>query len=104
MSVRGKWRVVETPDYDMAGPGSYILFAVDGGEFALVCLTGSIHGRCEGDAVAFTWNGNDESEPATGHGWAEKLDDSSLEGEICLEGGDDIPFIARRSTTSSTAC
>src|ERR1044071_7610756 len=92
MSVRGKWRVVETPDYDMAGLGSYILFAEDGGEFALDCLTGSIHGRCEGDAVEFTWDGSDEMEPARGHGWAEKLDDGSLGGEICLEGGDDIPF------------
>jgi len=33
MSVRGKWHVVETPEYDMAGPGSFILFAEDGGEF-----------------------------------------------------------------------
>ncbi|QOZ11834.1 hypothetical protein XH96_33580 [Bradyrhizobium sp. CCBAU 51765] len=65
MSVRGKWRVVETPDHDMAGAGS---------------------------------------EPARGRGWAEELADGSLEGEICLEGGDDIPFIARRSATSSTAC
>jgi hypothetical protein len=104
MSVRGKWRVVETPEYDMAGPGSYILFAEDGGEFALDCLTGSIHGRCDGDAVAFTWDGSDEMEPTRGHGWAEMLNDRSLEGEICLEGGDDIHFIARRSTTSSTAC
>jgi len=55
MSVRGKWHVVETPEYDMAGPGSFILFAEDGGEFALDCLTGAIHGRCEGDAVEFTW-------------------------------------------------
>lgn len=55
MSVRGKWSIVETPDYDMAGPASYILFAEDGGQFALHCLTGSIHGRCEGDAVEFTW-------------------------------------------------
>jgi hypothetical protein len=31
-------------------------------------------------------------------------DDGSLEGEICLEGGDDTPFIARRPDTSSTAC
>jgi hypothetical protein len=100
MSMLGKWRVVETPDYDMAGPGSYILFAEDGGEFALDCLTSSIHGRCEGDAVHM----GDGTEPARGHGWAEKLDDGSLEGEICLEGGDDVPFIARRSATSSTAC
>jgi hypothetical protein len=38
MSMRGKWRVVETPEYDMAGAGSYILFNEDGGEFALDCL------------------------------------------------------------------
>ncbi len=104
MSVRGKWRVVETPDYDMAGPGSYILFAKDSGEFALDCLTGSIHGRCEGNAVEFTWDGSDEMEPASGHGWAELLANGALEGEICIEGGDDIPFRARRTATSSTAC
>jgi hypothetical protein len=104
MSVRGKWRVVETPEYDMAGPGSYILFAEDGGEFALDCLTGSIHGRCEGNAVEFTWDGSDEMERASGRGWAELLDNGSLEGEICIGGGDDIPFLAHRATTSSTAC
>jgi hypothetical protein len=104
MSVRGKWRVVETPEFDMAGPGSYILFAEDGGEFALDCLTGSIHGRCEGDAVEFGWQGHDEMEAANGSGWAELQDDGSLEGEICLSNGDDIPFIAHRSKTSSTAC
>ena len=104
MSVRGKWRVVETPEYDMAGPGSFIVFAEDGGEFALDCLTGSIHGRCEGDAVEFTWDGSDEMEPTSGRGWAEMLDDGSLQGEICLDGGDDVAFIARRPATSSTAC
>jgi hypothetical protein len=82
MSMRGKRRVVETPEYDMAGAGSYILFN-------------------EGQ---FTWEGNDEMEEANGHGWAELQQDGSLEGEICLENGDEIPFIARRSTTSSTAC
>jgi hypothetical protein len=60
---------VGTPERDMAGPGSYILFAENSGEFASGCLTGVIHGRCEGDAVEFTWDGNDESEPASGHGW-----------------------------------
>ena len=104
MSMRGKWRVVETPEYDMAGAGSYILFNEDGGEFALDCLTGSFQGRCEGDAVEFTWEGNDEMEQANGHGWAALQHDGSLEGEICLENGDEILFIGRRSTTSSTAC
>ena len=104
MTVQGKWRVVETPDHDMAGVGAYILFGKTGGEFALDCLTGSIHGFCEGNAVEFTWEGNNEMEPASGQGWAELQDDGSLEGEICLANGDDIPFIARRSTASSTAC
>jgi hypothetical protein len=59
---------------------------------------------CHGDAVEFGWDGNGEMEQASGQGWAELQDDGSLEGEICLENGDDIPFIARRTTTSSTAC
>ena len=50
-------------------------------------------GTCDGDAVEFDWDGNDEMEEAGGHGWAELQDDGSLEGEICLENGDDIPFI-----------
>ena len=104
MSIRGRWRVVETPGYDMAVADAYILFDEDGGEFAFDCLTGSIHGVCHGDTVEFGWQGNDEMEPAEGNGWAELKDDGSLEGEICPLNGDDIPFIARRSKTSSTAC
>ncbi|GGI34554.1 hypothetical protein GCM10010987_79950 [Bradyrhizobium guangdongense] len=68
MSLRGKWRVVETPDHDTAGARSYILFAAEGGEFAMDCLTGTIHGRCKGDTVEFTWDGGDEMEPARGRG------------------------------------
>jgi hypothetical protein len=102
MSVRGQWRVVETPEYDMAGPNSYILFNKDGGEFALDCLTGCIHGRCDGDAVEFDWSGNNEMDDAAGNGWAAIQSDGTLEGEICLQNGDDIRFIARR--ISSTAC
>jgi hypothetical protein len=104
MSLLGEWCVIETPEHDIAKVNSYILVSEDGGEFALGCLTGSIHGRCEGDSVEFTWEGNDEMEEASGHGWAELQEDGSLEGEICLENGDEIPFVARRSTTSSTAC
>ncbi len=104
MSIRGRWRVVETPGYDMGRGGAYILFGDSGGEFAFDCLTGSIHAACVGDAVEFSWEGSDEMEPASGDGWAELHEDGSLEGEICLHNGDDIPFIARRSKTSSTAC
>jgi hypothetical protein len=95
MSVQGRWRIVEMPDYDMGEP-AYIVFGTTGGKFALGCLTGAIHGACQGDAVEFTWEGNDEMDPANGHGWADLQDDGSLEGEISLNNGDDITFIARR--------
>ena len=104
MSLRGKWDVIETPGYDMAGAGSYILFDENGGEFALDCLTGSIYGACEGETVEFEWDGNDEMDTASGTGWVELRDDGSLKGEIHLHNGDDIPFTARRQPTSSTAC
>ena len=104
MSLRGKWDVIETSGYDMAGAGSYILFDENGGEFALDCLTGSIYGACEGKAVEFEWDGNDEMDEASGTGWVELRDDGFLKGEIRLHNGDDISFIARRQTTSSTAC
>lgn len=96
MSVQGKWRVAETPGYDMAGQGSYILFDQNGSEFVLDCLTGHIHGRCDGDVVEFGWSGNNEMDEAAGNGWAALQPDGTLEGEICLQNGDDIPFIARR--------
>lgn len=51
--------------------------------------------------MEFTSDGSDEMEPARGRGWADEVADGSLEGEICLEGGDDISFIARRLATSS---
>lgn len=103
MSVQGRWRVVETPGHDMVGPGACILFDEEGGECAFDCLTGSIHGACLAGDVEFDWKGNAEMEETGGHGWAELWSHGSLEGEICTDKGDDIPFIARRQT-SATAC
>jgi hypothetical protein len=96
MNIRGKWRVIKSPGYDMATPGSYILFDEEGGEFALDCLTGSIHGSSDGNAVEFTWDGNDEMDEASGDGWAQLQTNGTLQGEISLQNGDDIPFIARK--------
>ncbi len=45
MSLKGKWRIVEMPDFeadypDMVEP-AYILFEETGGEFAFGCCTGA---------------------------------------------------------------
>ena len=108
MSVLGKWRIVEMPDYtddypDMMEP-AYILFEPNRGEFAFGCVTGAFSGGADHDAVEFNWDGNDEMDEACGDGWAELQSDGTLIGEIYFHGGDEIAFTPRRWTTSSTAC
>jgi len=108
MSLLGRWRIVEMPDYtddypDMMEP-AYILFEEHGsGEFAFGCVTGQIFGGGDTAAVQFSWTGNDEMDEAQGDGWAELQPDGSLKGQICFHGGGDANFMARRDT-SSTAC
>ena len=109
MTVRGKWRIVEMPDYeadypDMMGP-AYIFFdGKGGGEFAFGCVTGSLYGAADAGAVAFTWDGNNEMDDALGDGSAQLQPDGSLKGEIRFHCGDEMAFTARRQKTSSTAC
>lgn len=80
------------------------LFGTSGGEFAFGCVTGTIYGIVDGDAVEFTWSGNDEMNPADGDGWAELQEDGSLQGQICFHAGDEADFIARPWHAFSTAC
>ena len=108
MSVLGRWRIIELPGYeddyaDMVEP-AYILFEAARGEFAFGCVTGAFAGGGDHDAVEFDWDGNDEMDEACGSGWAELKADGSLQGEIGFHRGDEIPFIAHRWPTSSTAC
>ena len=108
MTLQGKWRIVEMPDYDDNFPDmmepAYILFEPTRGEFAFGCVTGSFAGGGDHDAVEFDWDGNDEMEEASGDGWAELQLDGSLIGEIRFNRGDEITFTARPWATSSTAC
>jgi hypothetical protein len=107
MSLIGRWRIVEMPDYDDDYPDmmepAYILFGSDRSEFAFGCVTGAFAGAPDSAAVTFDWLGNDEMDEAQGNGWAERQPDGSLKGAICFDGGDEANFIAR-PWTSSTAC
>jgi hypothetical protein len=47
-------------------------------------------------AAAWTWEGNDEMDPANGRGWAVLQDASRLEGEIIFLEGDSSGFTAER--------
>lgn len=109
MSIEGKWRIVEMPDYtpdypDMVEP-AYILFdGKGGGELAFGCVTGGIYQAGGNKHIEFSWGGSDEMDEVSGDGWAELREDGALEGEICFQNGDETPFIARRWDNSSTAC
>lgn len=109
MTVRGKWRILEVPsdkaDYsDMMGP-AYIFFdGKGGGEFPFGCVTASLYGAADANAVDFTWDGNDEMDEAFGDGSAQLRTDGSLKAEICFHRGDQIAFTDRPWQTSSTAC
>ena len=67
MSLGGKWRIVEMPDFpadypDMVEP-AYILFEdKGGGEFAFGCCTGYIWeaSSTEATSIDFSWDGSDE--------------------------------------------
>jgi hypothetical protein len=71
---------------DLLGPG-YIQFGTDPtGHFRFIAVEGWMDcqsGRHDGrPCVEFTWEGNDESDPASGRGWAALEEDGSLRGHI----------------------
>ena len=71
----------------------------DGGEFHF----GYVHGQMECQlttrddepAVEWTWDGNDEMDPAQGRGWA-VVKGNELHGKIYFHQGDDSGFVAKR--------
>jgi hypothetical protein len=103
----GRWRIIDmeewSQDYiDMVVPG-YILFeADDSGEFQFGLVRGYMNCRIKpyGDSerVEFTWDGEDEMDPASGRGWAMINEDGQLEGILYFHNGDDSGFTAEKST------
>ena len=91
MSVLGRWRIVETPDYDMVEPAPTSCSTKTAASSPSIASPAHSWRR-DGDAVEFSWNGNDEMDEASGDGWAELQPDGSLQGEICFHNGDDSPL------------
>ncbi len=83
---------------DLVGP-AFIEINPDGtGHFGFIAVDGYLDCRAaERDncpAVEFSWDGNDESDPASGRGWARLESDGSLHGHIFFHLGDDSGFEA----------
>lgn len=101
----GKWLIVEMEAWDqeyvnMEVPGHFT-FNKDGTghfQFGLVrgemdCKIETVNGR---DRIEFSWEGQDELDPASGRGWA-AIDNNELHGRIFFHMGDDSAFRAIRS-------
>src|SRR5215813_14246399 len=100
----GRWRIVSMcawdEDYiDEEEEGFFEFDDKESGEFHF----GYVHGHMDcclttrdGEpAVEWTWDGNDEMDPAQGRGWA-VVNGDELHGMIFFHGGDDSEFVAKK--------
>jgi hypothetical protein len=105
----GRWHIesMEQWDDDFINAevrGFFDFDAQGGGEFQF----GYVHGwmgcqlttRDGEPAVEWTWDGNDEMDPAQGRGWA-VLQGDELHGRIFFHHGDDSGFVAKRAEGKS---
>ena len=100
----GRWRIISMSaweqDFIDEEEEGYVEFTdKGGGEFHF----GYVHGQMDckpttrdGEpAVEWTWDGNDEMDPAQGRGWA-VVKGAELHGMIFFHGGDDSEFVAKK--------
>ena len=101
----GKWFIVEMEAWDqeyvnMEVPGHFT-FKKDGtGHFQFGLVQGEMDCCIDTDDVTqrieFSWDGQDELDPASGRGWA-VIENDELHGRVFFHQGDDSTFRARRS-------
>ncbi len=107
----GTWRILEMEIWDkdafnLVGP-AHFTFGRDGlGNFRFIAVEGELDCRYSEEEgkprVDFTWEGNDECDPASGRGWAVRNGDVIV-GRIFLHLGDDSAFTARRTKVTRPA-
>ena len=106
----GRWRIVSMEQWEQGfvdeEEEGYFEFDDKGrGHFNF----GYVHGQMDcrlttrdGEpAVEWTWDGNDEMDPAQGRGWAVVKGDE-LHGMIFFQGGDDSEFVAKNKGGKKT--
>ncbi len=101
----GRWRIVSMSawdeDYLDKEEPAYIEFNDHrGGSFHFGYVHGNMScrlGTRDGEqAVEWTWDGNDEMDPAQGRGWC-VVRGEELHGMIFFHGGDESEFLAKRA-------
>jgi hypothetical protein len=92
MRIAGRWRITEAELWDcdaldLVAP-AFIEFVEDGssGSFGFIAVQGEMDcrevERGGRPGVEFSWEGNDEGDPASGRGWAVLEEDGSLRAHL----------------------
>jgi uncharacterized protein YndB with AHSA1/START domain len=81
---------------------AFIRITRDGGgafQFGRVCgqSDGEVVETAAGERFAFTWEGNDEGDPASGSGWLEMTAKNELEGKLTIPHGASSALAVRRA-------
>lgn len=99
----GSWRISETELWDkdainLIGAASIKFDGDRSGEFAFIAVRGwmdCVFSTKGGKPlVEFSWQGSDESDDASGRGWATIESDGTMTGRIYFHQGDNSAFIA----------
>jgi hypothetical protein len=106
MKFAGTWHIYEMEmwdeDYFNMEVQAYIKVDSKGlGAFQFGLVSGQIDGEVvkEGteERFEFTWEGNDECDPALGSGWLRLKDKNTVEGKVKFHLGDSSEFSAKRA-------
>ena len=101
----GRWRIVEMDNWDndfldLVEEAHITFQGGSDGEIIFGAVTGGLdvrYGSRDGSACAeFSWDGNDENDPACGRGWAAIGTAGRLVGHFYIHTGDDSGFVAER--------
>jgi hypothetical protein len=100
MEIDGKYEIIEMElwgkeDIDLVEPG-YIHITGNRGELHFICVDGQMDIRKDKTGgYKFSWDGNDECDPASGFGEF-ACDGDTLTGRVYFHDGDDSSFVAKK--------
>lgn len=105
----GRWRITSMDmwgqDFVDAEVEGYFQFEANGrGQFQFGYVSGDMDYETSDRGgkpwAEWTWDGNDEMDPASGRGWA-LLDGDELHGLIAIHHGDKSAFVAKKISDKS---
>ncbi len=106
MNFVGTWHIYEIEMWDenyfnMEIQAYIKIDSSNRGDFQFGLVSGDIAGKvgdcADGKRFEFTWEGNDECDPACGGGWVRIKGKDLLGGEFRIHNGDSSTFLARRA-------